>query len=145
MFRTCYGSFEWNVMPFGLTNAPAAFQRFINNVFSNILDWYIVIYMDDLLIYSDNPEEHQKHVRKLLCQLRKYRLFTRAEKCEFSITMVEFLGYVLSPQGLSMSQEKIKVIIKWPTLGRSKMYKCFSVLRISIIILLIATVTSLSP
>ena len=65
-FQTCYGSFEWNVMPFGLTNAPAAFQRFINTVFADILDIFVIVYMDNILIYSDNPEQHCKHVQEVL-------------------------------------------------------------------------------
>ena len=61
-FWTGYGSFEWMVMPFGLTNAPAAFQRFMNDIFSDMLDIHVIIYLDDILVYSDNPKEHKKHV-----------------------------------------------------------------------------------
>ena len=64
-FQTCYGSFEWLIMPFGLTNAPTAFQRFINNIFSDMLDVHVIIYLDNILVYSDDPAEHKKHVRKL--------------------------------------------------------------------------------
>src|ERR1700742_1411259 len=124
-FRTRYGSFEWNVMPFGLTNAPAAFQRFINDVFGDILDRYVVVYMDDLLIYSDTPEEHREHVREILRRLRKHRLFANADKCEFGVSTVEFLGYILSPQGLRMSEEKIKVIVDWPVPRKVKDVQAF--------------------
>ena len=65
-FRTCYGSFEWLVMPFGLTNAPAAFQRYMNDIFSDLLDVNIIIYLDDILVYSDNPADHTKHVCEVL-------------------------------------------------------------------------------
>jgi len=65
-FRTRYEAFEWSVMPFGLTNAPAAFQRFMNNVFSNLLDMCIVVYLDDILIYSDNITQHRSHVKEVL-------------------------------------------------------------------------------
>src|SRR5262249_3265007 len=70
-FRTRYGSFEWCVMPFGLSNAPAAFQRFMNNVFADMLDICVVVYLDDILIYSDTPELHQQHVLEVLARLRK--------------------------------------------------------------------------
>ena len=65
-FRTHYGSFKWLVMPFGLTNGPAAFQRFMNNIFGDLLDQCIVVYLDDILIYSDNPEQHTKHIWEVL-------------------------------------------------------------------------------
>ena len=65
-FCTCYGSFEWHVMPFGLTNAPSAFQCFMNDIFSDLLDVHSIIYLDDILIFSDNPTDHKKHVREVL-------------------------------------------------------------------------------
>ena len=65
-FHTRYGSFEWRVMPFGLTNAPSAFQRFMNDIFSDLLDVHIIVYLDDILIFSDNPTDHKKHVREVL-------------------------------------------------------------------------------
>ena len=113
-FRTHYGSFEWLVMPFGLTNAPAAFQRFMNDIFSDMVDVSVVIYLDDILIYSDNPAEHRKHVREVLRRLRKHGLYARADKCEFHSDTVEYLGYVLSPEGLRMSSDKVKTILDWP-------------------------------
>ena len=73
-FWTCYGSFEWQVMPFGLTNAPAAFQRFMNDIFSDLLNVHAIIYLDDILIYSDNPTKHTKHVCEVLCHLQKHGL-----------------------------------------------------------------------
>ena len=68
-FCTCYGSFEWHVMPFGLTNVPAAFQHFMNDIFGNLLDVCMLVYLDDILIYSDSEEEHIQHVCKVLCHL----------------------------------------------------------------------------
>jgi len=82
-FRTRYGSYEWLVMPFGLTNAPAAFQRFVNTIFTDMLDVCIVVYLDDILIYSEDMESHQQHVREVLCRLRLHGLFAKPEKCEF--------------------------------------------------------------
>jgi hypothetical protein len=113
-FRTRYGSFEWLVMPFGLSNAPAAFQRFMNDVFSDMLDVNVVVYLDDILIYSDNPDDHHRHVIEVLRRLRKHGLYAKPEKCEFSRTSVEYLGYVLSPQGLTMAKDKVQTILDWP-------------------------------
>jgi len=109
-FQTHYGAFEWSVMLFGLTNAPAAFQRFMNNVFSDLLDVCIVVYLDDILIYSDDIAQHRKHVKEILKRLRKVGLYARAEKCEFHSDSIEYLGYVLSPSGLTMSNAKVKTI-----------------------------------
>ncbi|KAF8624955.1 hypothetical protein AX17_006960 [Amanita inopinata Kibby_2008] len=98
-------------MPFGLSNAPAAFQCFMNNIFSDMLDVCIVVYLDDILIYSNNPADHKKHVHEVLCRLQKHELYAKAEKCKFSKDTVKYLGYVLSPEGLTMSTDKIKTIL----------------------------------
>jgi len=113
-FRTHYGSFEWSVMLFGLTNAPAAFQRFMNDIFSDLLDVCVMIYLDDILIYSNNMSEHYWHVKEVLKHLRKTGLYAKAEKCEFHSESVEYLGYILSPSGLTMSDDKVKIIQDWP-------------------------------
>jgi len=112
-FRTHYRSFEWSVMPFCLTNAPAAFQRFMNNIFSNLLDVCVMIYLDDILIYSNNMSEHHWHVKEVLKCLHKVGLYAKAEKCKFHSELVEYLGYILSPSGLTMSDDKIKIIQDW--------------------------------
>ena len=103
-FQTCYSSYEWQVMPFSLTNAPAAFQRFVNSVFADMLDVCVVVYLDDILIYSDNMEDHIEHVREVLWRLCQHKLFAKPEKCEFHSDSVEYLRYLLSPNGLTMSQ-----------------------------------------
>jgi len=113
-FRTCYGSFEWSVMPFGLTNAPVAFQQFINDIFSNLLDVCIVIYLDDILIYSNNMSKHHWHVKEVLKHLHKAGFYAKVEKCKFHSELVEYLRYILSPSGLTMSDDKIKIIQDWP-------------------------------
>ena len=82
-FRTCYRSFEWSVMPFGLTNAPTTFQQFMNDIFSNLLDVCVVIYLDDILIYSNNMSEHHWYVKEVLKHLYKTGLYAKAEKCKF--------------------------------------------------------------
>jgi hypothetical protein len=113
-FRTRYGSFEWLVMPFGLTNAPAAFQRFMNDIFSDMLDVCVIIYLDDILIYSDNKELHRKHVREVLRRLRENGLYAGTNKCTFHTDTVEYLGYILSPTGLTMDPAKVQTIQDWP-------------------------------
>jgi len=113
-FCTCYGSYKWLVMPFGLTNAPAAFQRFVNTIFADMLDVCVVMYLDDILIYSEDMESHQQHVREVLRRLRLHGLFAKPEKCEFHSDSVEYLGYRLSPDGLTMSPDKIQTISDWP-------------------------------
>ena len=113
-FRTRYGSFEYLVMPFGLTNAPATFQHFMNEVFSDISDLFVVVYLDDILIYSDTLEDHRNHVRVVLQRLRENNLHARLDKSEFHLDSIEYLGYILSPAGISMDPAKIDVILKWP-------------------------------
>ena len=113
-FCTCYGAFEWSVMPFGLTNAPAAFQRFMNDMFSDLLDVCIVVYLDNILIYSNDITQHWSHVREMLNRLQKAGLYAKAEKCEFHLDSIKYLGYVLSPSGLTMSDTKVKTIQEWP-------------------------------
>src|SRR5712675_1500875 len=106
-FRTRYGSFEWLVMPFGLTNAPVAFQHFMNDIFKDLLDVCITVYLDDILIYSDNTSEHRQHVCEVLKHLWQHGLYARADKCEFHSTSVEYLGYIMSPDGLTLSTDKV--------------------------------------
>jgi len=124
-FRTRYGSFDFLVMHFGLTNAPATFQRFMNTVFADVLDKYVVVYLDDILIFSKNPEEHQENVRDVLARLRKHHLFAKPEKCEFAVNTTEFLGFVVSPSGISMAQSKVDSILKWPAPKTVKQVQSF--------------------
>ena len=113
-FRTRYGHFEYKVLPFGLANAPATFQGYINKVLSKYLDDFCIVYLDDILIYSEDPKDHTEHVRKVLDQLRKHRLFAKAEKCEFRVTTVGFLGYTLTPKGVEMERSRITTVLEWP-------------------------------
>ena len=101
-------------MPFGLTNAPVAFQQFMNNIFSDLLDVCVMIYLDDILIYSNNMSEHHWHVKEVLKCLCKAGLYAKAEKYEFHSKLVEYLEYILSPSGLTMSDDKVKIIQDWP-------------------------------
>ena len=100
-------------MPFGLTNAPVAFQQFMNDIFSNLLDVCVVIYLDDVLIYLNNMSEHHQYVKEVLKRLCKTGLYAKAEKYEFHSESVEYLGYILSPSSLTMSNDKVKIIQDW--------------------------------
>ena len=97
-------------MSFGLTNAPIAFQQFINNIFSNLLDVCIMIYLDDILIYSNNMSEHYQHIKKVLKHFCKASLYAKVEKCKFHSESIEYLEYILSSSGLTMSDNKVKIV-----------------------------------
>src|SRR6266481_588961 len=101
-------------MPKGLTNAPTAFQRFMNNTFADMIDINVVVYLDDILIYLDGLPEHITHVQEVLRRLCINGLFARADKCEFHVTSCEYLGYMLSPEGLTMASNKVQIIQDWP-------------------------------
>ncbi|MBW0556939.1 hypothetical protein O181_096654, partial [Austropuccinia psidii MF-1] len=113
-FRTKYGIFEYLVMPFGLTNAPASFQNLVNDIFQDLLDVYAVVYLDDIMVFAKYEEENVTHVSTVLSRLRANSLFAKASKCLFHVSSVEYLGYVVSSEGLKMDQEKIQQILNWP-------------------------------
>ncbi|XP_031758562.1 uncharacterized protein LOC108647661 [Xenopus tropicalis] len=114
-FRTRYGHYEYLVMPFGLCNAPATFQHFINDIFCDILDVFVVAYLDDILVYSTSLEEHRKHMKEVFSRLRLHNLVVKAEKCEFERDNIEFLGFVISTKGIVMDSKKVSAILDWPT------------------------------
>jgi len=124
-FYTYYSSFEWLVMPFGLSNAPSTFQRFMNEVFYDLLDVYVVIYFDDILIYSNNLEDHKKHVKEVLRRLRDNKLYASSTKCVFYQNRVEFLGFILGSDGLRIDKSKIQTIQDWLTPRRVKDVQSF--------------------
>ncbi|XP_078518423.1 LOW QUALITY PROTEIN: retrotransposon-like protein 1 [Lissotriton helveticus] len=124
-FRTRFGLFEYQVMPFGLCNAPAAFQHFVNDILREFLDRFAVVYIDDILIFSKNMEEHVSHVRTILECLLKNQLYVKLEKCVFHTTKVEFLGFILSPDGVSMDESKLKAIRDWPAPSTVKEIQSF--------------------
>ena len=99
--RTRYGLFEYLVMPFGLTNAPATFQRFITDVLREYMDVTCVIYLDDILIFSENEEEHTNHVKQILAKLQEAKPYVKLSKCQFSVKKTEFLGYIIEPGGIT--------------------------------------------
>lgn len=114
-FRTRYGLYEYLVMPFGLTNAPATCQQFVNDVLREYLDRFVVVYLDDILIFSEDPAEHDSHVRKVLQKLAAANLFVKGEKCEFDTTSTTFLGFVVTPNGIEMDPKKVSTVKEWPT------------------------------
>ena len=114
-FRTRYGHFEYQVMPFGLSNAPATFQGYVNKILAEKLDVFVIIYLDDILIYTEDPgQPHVVAVRWVLDQLQKYSLFANLKKCCFYQDEIRFLEYVVSSKDISMEAERIEVVKKWP-------------------------------
>lgn len=113
-FRCVFGHFEYTVMPFGLANAPAIFQSMMNQIFHDILDVFVIIYIDDLLIFSGTESEHVAHVSEVLRRLREHSLYAKLSKCSFHVDSVEFLGFIISGDGISMAEDKVTAIKNWP-------------------------------
>ena len=111
MFRTRYGHFEFTVMPFGLTNAPAAFMDLMHSVFQPYLYQFAVVFVDDILIYSQSEWEHEYHLRIVLQLLRDHHLYAKFSKCEFWLTKVRFLGHVVSASAVSVDLEKVEAVM----------------------------------
>ena len=112
-FRTRYGHYEFLVTPFGLTNAPAAFMDLMNRVCHSMLDKSVIVFIDDILVYSKSENEHVIHLRQMFELLRKERLYAKFSKCEFWLRQVQFLGNIISGDGISVDQAKIEAIQKW--------------------------------
>jgi hypothetical protein len=114
-FCTQSGQFEYQVMPFGLTKAPATFQAYIDDCLRPFIDNFAVCYLDEILIYSTNEEEHEEQVRKALKGRREFGLYAKAKKFHFEVTEVGFFGSVISPDGISMESDRISTIEDWQT------------------------------
>ncbi|QRW20373.1 Retrotransposable element Tf2 protein [Rhizoctonia solani] len=124
-FRTKYGLYESLVMTFGLTNAPAAFQHFMNKLFKDLLDVCVIIYLDDILIYSKEDAIHTQHVHEVLRRLMENQLFCKASKCTFHVTSVEYLGIIVLDKGFSLDKLKIQAVQEWPTPTKVKEVQLF--------------------
>ena len=122
-------------MPFGLTNAPAVFQALVNDLLRDMIDKFVFVYIDDILIFSRNLVEHVTHVRSVLRRLLDNSLFVKAEKCEFHAPSVTFLGYIIAKDSLQMDPAKVSAVTSWATpetrkqlqrfLGFANFYRCF--------------------
>jgi len=112
-FRSRYGHYEYVVMPFGMTNASAVFMNYMNMIFRPFLDKFVVVFIDDILIYSRTQEEHAEHLRLVLGVLREKQLYAKLSKCEFWMDEVQFLGHVISAQEIAVDPTKVEAVVKW--------------------------------
>ena len=112
-FRTRYGQFEFTMMPFGLTNGSATFTDLMHRVFQPYLDQFVVVFVDDILIYSQSKWEHEYHLRIVLQLLRDHQLYAKFSKCEFWLTEVRFLRHVVLASGVSVDPEKVEAVMSW--------------------------------
>jgi len=113
-FQTRYGHYKFLVMSFGLTNAPTTFMDLMNRVFKPYLDSFVVVFIDDILIYSSSREEHEQHLRSVLHTLKNNQLYAKFSKCEFWLDLVAFLGHVVSAEGIKVNPKKIEAVQNWP-------------------------------
>ncbi|GJZ88095.1 transposon ty3-G gag-pol polyprotein [Tanacetum coccineum] len=119
-FKTHEGHYEFVVMPFGLTNAPTTFQCLMNDLFRPYLRKFILVFLDDILIYSKTLEEHMDHLHVVLGILEANQLFAKASKCCFGVTQVNYLGHVISSDGVAVESDKIQTVLSWPTPTNAK-------------------------
>ena len=124
-FRTRYGLYKYKVMPFGLTNGPATYQRYMNDILFEYLDQFCTAYMDDILIFSEDPAEHEEHVKKVLQKLRDSGLQADLDKSEFHVTETRYLGFIISTEGIMVDPKKVAAIAGWRTPGNVKSIQSF--------------------
>ena len=124
-FCTRYKLYKYKVLSFSLCNSPAFFQRYINDVLFNYLNDFCTVYVDDILIYSDNPLEHNAQVKKVLQCLKKAGLQADIKKSEFSVQSIKFLSFIISIEGIAMNSDKVSVVKNWPLLKSVKEIQSF--------------------
>ena len=113
--RTRYGHYEFVVVPFGLKNTLATFMCLMNSVFSRYLDKFVLVFLNDILIYSKNEKEHEEHLRLTLQLLREHHLYAKLSKCDFYKDRIQYLGHIILEEGISVDLDKIESIMNWPT------------------------------
>ena len=113
-FNTKYGQFEYLVMPMGLCNAPATFQSLMNRIFYDCVDVFMVVYMDDLLVFSKDEESHVRHLETVLSRLQENKLYVSPKKCDFMKTEIDFLGMVVGKEGIRVNPKKVELLRTWP-------------------------------
>jgi hypothetical protein len=116
-FRTRYGHYEFTVVPFGLSNAPIVFMCLMNGVFREYLDKFVIVFLDDILIYSKSEEDHEHHLRMVLQLLRDHQLYAKLSKCSFCQKKINYLGHIISKDGITVDPEKIQAIREWSSLS----------------------------
>nr|CAE04013.2 OSJNBa0045O17.10 [Oryza sativa Japonica Group] len=124
-FRTHQGHYEFKVMPFGLTNAPATFQRLMNTIFSAVIRKFVLVFVDDILIYSKSLEEHVDHLRTVFQLLQQHGLFVKANKCSFAQQHLDYSGHIIGVHGASTDPEKVMTVQHWPTPRNLKQLRGF--------------------
>ena len=112
-FGTRYGHYEFLVMPFGLTNGPVAFMDLMNRVFRPYLDQFVVVFIDDILVYSRDEHEHEKHLKIVLQSLREKKLYAKLSTCDFWLKEISFLGHIVSVEGIRVDPAKIEAVVNW--------------------------------
>jgi hypothetical protein len=114
-FKTHHGHYQFKVMPFGLTNTPATFQCIMNSILEPFLRKFVIVFMDDILIYSKSLQEHAHHIREVLHLLILHKFYVKLSKCDFSQEELEYLGHIISFEGVVTNPKKIKAMLDWPT------------------------------
>jgi hypothetical protein len=112
-FKTKHGSFEWLVMPFWICNSHITFMRVMNDVFRPFLDDFVIVYLDDILVFSGTWDEHVRHVKQVLDTLQREKMYVKMSKCEFDKTALAYLGHIVEGGQLKIDPSKIEVIVKW--------------------------------
>lgn len=124
-FRTRFGHYEFTVLPFGLCSAPATFQRLMNEIFRQHLDVFVLVYLDDILVFSKNEEDHAQHLHKVFEILRQHQLYAKLSKCAFGQSSLPFLGHIVGKDGIRVDPAKVDAITTWPTPTSQHDVRCF--------------------